>query len=226
MGGATNQSVAVAADGMAHTATHTHTHTHTHTGRPAVLLAASLYFAYVARYAVDLHLPWGERPVDQRSHNAQCSQCRPFPPGRRCPSSLVLVVAALHQTSVAVAAGATVDLGLGSGVAKQSEAVVSFKLPTAAATFGVTVGGVNCTVAFAPSADASAPYHEVPVACGGMSKQAETIPRTRCLRLGRSQQRHLLFPPVFPAARYEGHLAAAAVGDVFGAPPLQRLDDH
>ena len=61
--------------------------------------------------------------------------------------------AAVDKTGVAVAAGASVDLGLPTGVAKNSETVVVFELPSEAASFGVTVG--------APSAPAPSPGTKV-----------------------------------------------------------------
>ena len=48
--------------------------------------------------------------------------------------------------------------------------LVTFELPRAAATFGVRIGGLECTVAYTPrnSSTPAAPPVLMPVACGGI----------------------------------------------------------
>jgi len=71
---------------------------------------------------------------------------------------------AFDKPGLKVAANKAMALGV-TAVAKQSEAVIRFEIPSTASTFGVTIGSLSCTVDYAPSKDANAAYHDVPVAC-------------------------------------------------------------
>lgn len=75
------------------------------------------------------------------------------------------------KTGVAIASGAEVDLGLPGSVVPTSETLATFKLPSTAATFGITIGPLNCTVAYKPSvADATDDaYVEAPLTCGKLT---------------------------------------------------------
>lgn len=86
--------------------------------------------------------------------------------------------AAYSKTDLKIAANTPVDLGLAKGVAKQSEVVATFAVPSAAGTFGIVIGegktSVSCTVQFSPPTDASASF-DVPVSCGATK---DTLPLT------------------------------------------------
>jgi len=86
--------------------------------------------------------------------------------------------AAYDKTGVSVET--SLDLGLASGVAKQSEVVASFTLPSEAGSFGVSVGPAGkataCTVDFTPNTNKSAPFYEVPVSCGGIKDSLRLLP--------------------------------------------------
>ena len=76
------------------------------------------------------------------------------------------------KTGVAVADGAEVDLvPWNHGSVQASETLVSFTLPSSAATFGLTIGTLSCTVAYDPSLAAAtdAAYVEVPFTCGKLT---------------------------------------------------------
>lgn len=75
------------------------------------------------------------------------------------------------KTGVAIADGAALDLGLPGAVVPTSETLVTFELPSRAATFGVTIGGLNCSIAYQPRlmGATDAAYVEVPVTCGKLT---------------------------------------------------------
>ena len=93
-------------------------------------------------------------------------------------------VAAVDETDVAIQPGEPLPLGLEAGVARQSEAVVTFALPAAAATFGVAVGPTACVVDYAPPANASAAFYEVAVDCGGAAATLRLLARETSVEVG------------------------------------------
>ena len=67
--------------------------------------------------------------------------------------------AAVKRTGLALKPSAPSDLGHASGVAQQSEIVVSFELPSSNATFGVSINGTMCAVDFSPPPSADDGRH-------------------------------------------------------------------
>ena len=63
---------------------------------------------------------------------------------------------AYDASGLALKQGVEKQLGLAAGVARTSEVVVSFELPSVAAIFGLRIGGLDCTVSYTPL-DSSTP---------------------------------------------------------------------
>jgi len=80
--------------------------------------------------------------------------------------------AVYSKADVRVLAGVSTPLGIAPGLVKQSEAVVSFTLPSEAAQFGLAFSNENtllaCVVSYSPpTPNSSVRMYEVPVTCGG-----------------------------------------------------------
>jgi len=92
--------------------------------------------------------------------------------------------AAVYDASgLALKAGAATPLGLDAGVARTSEVVATFVLPSAAATFGLRIDDLHCTVAYTPPLNASAPLSAVPVACGDLKDSLPLLASERSLEI-------------------------------------------
>merc|ERR1719277_2287540 len=87
--------------------------------------------------------------------------------------------AVASNANVLLTPGASVDLKVGSGVAKHSETIVTFALPESNATFGVDVGGLRCAVSYAPQAadDSRQQWVEAEVACGTVKDMLRLLRR-------------------------------------------------
>ncbi|KAJ1449760.1 glycosyl hydrolase [Pelagophyceae sp. CCMP2097] len=94
-----------------------------------------------------------------------------------------LRAAAVVGATVALRAGEAHVAGVTAAVLWQSEVLVTFRLPAAAANFTVRVAATDCVVAYAPPADASAAFYDVPVACGGARDTLRVLTRERDVAL-------------------------------------------
>ena len=88
---------------------------------------------------------------------------------------------AYDASGLALKQGVEKQLGLAAGVARTSEVVVSFELPSVAAIFGLRIGGLDCTVSYTPL-DSSTPA-ALPVACGELKDHLPLLASERFLEI-------------------------------------------
>ena len=116
---------------------------------------------------------------------------------------------AYAASGLALQTGVEKQLGLATGVARTSEVVVTFELPSVAAIFGLRIGGLDCTVSYTPLSSSSTPA-ALPVACGDIKDSLPLLASERSLEIRMFID--VTFVEVFLARGRVAFTASLAVG--------------
>ena len=119
---------------------------------------------------------------------------------------------AYDASGLALQKGVERQLGLATGVARTSEVVATFELPSVAAVFGLRIGGLDCTVSYTPLSSmlSSSTPAALPVACGDIKDSLPLLASERSLEIRMFID--VTFVEVFLARGRVAFTASLAVG--------------